>query len=138
MSNKNYTELSKLKTRKERFEYLKTAGTVGQSTFGFNRYLNQAFYHSKEWREARRKVILRDSGCDLGIEGYEIFKNAHVHHMNEITEKDILERNPDIFNPEYLITVSEKTHKALTYGGDISENEFTERKPNDTIPWKRS
>lgn len=132
-----YEELSKLKTFDERYEYLRLGGLVGADTFGFDRYLNQALYKSKEWRKVRDIVILRDKGCDLGIEGYEINKGAIIHHMNPLTEEDLIERNEDIFNPQYLITVSLRTHNAIHYGEDyVKMDSPVERRPNDTIPWK--
>lgn len=136
---KTYTELSKLKTFEDRFNYLKIGGQVGEETFGFDRYLNQTLYNSPEWRKVRRDVLIRDEGRDLGIEGEEIAKYALIHHMNPITERQILDRDPEIFNPEYLITVSRKTHNAIHYGDiELLRNEIVERTPNDTCPWKRS
>ena len=135
---KTYSELSKLKTFEERFEYLRTGSVVGESTFGMERYLNQAFYRSKEWGSVRRQVVIRDNGCDLGVEGYDIAGPIIIHHMNPISAEDIENRNPDILNPEYLICVSDTTHKAIHYGnGDMIPKTFVERKPNDTCPWKR-
>lgn len=137
LENRNYTELSKLKSFRERFDYLKIGGKVGMETFGFDRYLNQALYGSPEWRKVRNEVIIRDGGCDLGIEGRDISSHAIIHHMNPITERQILDRDPEIFNPEYLITVSHKTHNAIHYGSiDLIEQDSVERKPNDTCPWK--
>lgn len=134
---RTYTELSSLKTFEERFRYLTLKGNVGVDTFGYDRYLNQVFYRSKEWKRIRDKVILRDMGCDLGIEGYEIRDKIIIHHMNPITIKDLDERNPDIFNPEYLIVTSHKTHNAIHYGADLEVPFlFAERSPNDTCPWK--
>lgn len=135
--NKCYSELSELTTFKERFEYLKIGGQVGIETFGFDRYLNQALYNSPEWRETRNKVLIRDQGRDLGLEGRDISKYALIHHMNPITERQILDRDPAIFDPEYLITVSHKTHNAIHYGSiDMLNDEPIERKPNDTCLWK--
>ena len=133
-----YKDLRRLKTFKERYEYLKLDGVVGESTFGFDRYLNQTFSKSSEWRHARDFVIRRDEGCDLGISGHEILGEAPIiHHMNPITQKDILDRNPDIFNPDYLICVSSDTHRAIHFGDEKSlPLEFVERRPNDTCPWK--
>lgn len=137
IKNKCYTELSKLKTFKERFEYLKIGGQVGEDTFGFDRYLNQALYTSPEWKHVRNEVLIRDEGRDLGVEGRDIFKYAIIHHMNPITERQILDRDPEIFNPEYLITVSHKTHNAIHYGSyELLDDEIVERRSNDTIPWK--
>ena len=136
--NRTYSELSKLNTFKERFEYLKLDGSVGKDTFGWDRYLNQVFYKSPEWKSVRDKVIVRDCGRDLGVEGYDIFGKIIIHHMNPMNLEDIAKRNPDIFNPEYLICVSHSTHNAIHYG---DENQLMtgsiERKANDTCPWKR-
>lgn len=133
---RSYSELKKLKTFKERFEYLKLDGSVGSETFGYDRYLNQVFYRSDPWKKARDIVITRDNGCDLGIEGYDIFDKAIVHHMNPVTAEDIENRNPDLLNPEFLITVSFNTHNAITYGSeDILVMEPTERFPGDTKLW---
>ena len=135
---KSYSELKKLKTFEERYEYLKLNGSVGIETFGFDRYLNQALYNSPEWKKARETVLIRDGGCDLGVSGRDISKHAIIHHMNPITEKQIEDRDPEIFNPEYLITVTHKTHNAIHYGDDrvmkgIDKNK--ERKPGDTKLW---
>ena len=135
---KSYSELKKLKTYEERIEYLRLKGSVGIETFGFDRYLNQALYSSPEWKKARETVLIRDNGCDLGINGRDIPKHAIIHHMNPITEKQIEERDPEIFNPEYLITVTHKTHNAIHYGNNcelkgIDRNK--ERKPGDTRLW---
>lgn len=132
-----YKELKRLPTFKERYEYLKVTGEVGQSTFGSHRSLNQVFYHSQEWRDVRREVILRDNGCDLGMEGYEIGDRIYIHHMNPIMIEQIEERDPDIFNPDYLICVSFDTHNAIHYGDDaLLPKLLIERKPNDTCLWR--
>ena len=137
MMLRTYKDLRCLDTILDRFEYLKLGGQVGESTFGFDRYLNQAFYRSREWQEARRTVILRDGGCDLGIEGYEIGKGLVVHHMNPITIDDILSRRDEIFDPEFLICVSDRTHKAIHYGdAELLPKDPVERKPGDTCPWR--
>lgn len=135
---RTYTELSRLKTFEERFDYLKLNGQVGSDTFGFDRYLNQEFYKSPEWRHARRIVILRDEGRDLGIEGHEMESNILIHHMNAITMKDIEDRNPDIFNPEYLICCSHRTHNAIHYGdSNLLVKEPIQRTAGDTCLWRR-
>lgn len=137
MKIRNYTELSKLKTFEERFEYLKLSGAVGRETFGFDRYLNQAFYQSLEWRAVRDYVILRDNGCDLGIEGREIHGKVLIHHMNQVTKEDLENRSPWIFDPEYLICTYHKTHNAIHYGdSNLLDKEPIERRPNDTSPWR--
>lgn len=134
---KTYTELQTLQTFKERFEYLKLDGIVGRETFGFERYLNQKFYRSLEWKQMRDRIIVRDMGCDLGLPGYEINDKVYIHHMNPISTKDILDITEYLLNPEYLICVSHNTHNAIHYG---TENFLlsmpVERKPNDTCPWK--
>ena len=135
---KTYSELSKLKTFKERFEYLKLDGLIGEETFGWDRYLNQVFYKSPEWRSTRDKIIVRDNGRDLGVEGYDIFGKIIIHHMNPMSLGDIANRNPDIFNPEYLICVSHETHNAIHYG-DANQLNLgpIERTVNDTCPWRK-
>lgn len=135
---RTYSELSKLKTFKERFEYLKLDGQIGEETFGWDRYLNQVFYKSPEWRSTRDKIIVRDNGRDLGVEGYDIFGKVIIHHMNPMSLGDIANRNPDIFNPEYLICVSHETHNAIHYG-DANQLNLgpIERTVNDTCPWRK-
>lgn len=136
---RTYAELSQLETFMERFRYLQLNGTIGDDTFGFDRYLNQVFYTSKEWRHVRDIVIVRDNGNDLGVTGFSITKkNLIVHHMNPICVEDILKRKEDILNPEYLISVSRSTHQAIHYGNlDLLPKELVKRKPNDTCPWKK-
>lgn len=132
-----YSELSRLETFKERYDYLRIGGQVGESTFGFDRYLNQKFYKSFEWKAARREVILRDNGCDLGIEDCSITGRIIIHHMNPITIDDVVNGNPDIFNPEFLICVSQNTHEAIHYGNDSILFQLPkERKKWDTVPWR--
>lgn len=133
---RSYSELKKLKTFDERYEYLKLDGVVGESTFGFDRYLNQIFYRSKEWGRIRDIVITRDNGNDLGISGYEITKSIYVHHMNPIDKDDVLIRSSDILNPEYLICCSYNTHEAIHYGDEsLLPKIFVERSPGDTLLW---
>lgn len=132
-----YRDIRPLKTIRERYEYLRLGGQVGASTFGFDRYLNQAFYKSKEWQQARNDVILRDNACDLGIEGYDIFKGLVVHHMNPVTVDDIVQRKDYIFDPEFLICVSDRTHKAIHYGdAGLLPKEPIQRRAGDTCPWR--
>ena len=135
---KTYSELSQLETYEERFEYLSLSGQVGQDTFGFDRYLNQQLYKSKEWRRVRNIVILRDMGCDLGMEDYDIFGTIYVHHMNPITTEDITNYSEYLLNPEYLICVTLDTHNAIHYGTNdyINRNRIVTRTPNDHCPWK--
>lgn len=138
--NKTYSELIKLSTFEERFKYLKLEGTVCEETFGFDRYLNQIFYKSKEWRSIRDYVISRDNGCDLAINGREIPEGVQIliHHMNPIAASDILHRSDILLNPEYLITTIKSTHDAIHYGNDIpTVMAPIERTKNDTCPWKR-
>jgi len=134
---RTYSELILLPTFEERFEYLKLDSKVGEATFGFERYLNQNFYHSYEWKRIRRDVILRDNGCDLGVEGYDIFGPIIVHHMNPVTSNDIVLATKELMNPEFLISTRLETHNALHFG-DISllNNRPIERRPGDTCPWK--
>ena len=133
---KTYSELAEFKSFEDRFQYLKLGGGVGVDTFGFDRYLNQQFYASSEWQHARREVILRDRGCDLGIDGYEIRYKLLVHHINPMVPADILDREPWIFDPEFLITTTHNTHNAIHYGDDsLIPKVVAERQPNDTKLW---
>ena len=135
---RTYSELIKLPTFEERFQYLKLDGDVGVETFGFDRYLNQAFYSSDEWKSIRNQVIIRDNGCDLGIEGREIYKRIIIHHMNPITKEDLLYRTEYLLNPEYMICTMKNTHNAIHYGDEnLLFKDPIERKPNDTCPWRR-
>lgn len=136
---RTYSELKKLKTFKERYEYLRLDGRVGEETFGFDRYLNQMFYKSEEWKQVRNYVITRDNGCDLGILDREIYDELIlVHHMNPITKDDILNRSEWLLNPEFLITTIKRTHDAIHYGDEnLLYDDPVERSPNDTCPWKR-
>lgn len=136
---RTYSELIKIKTFSERFEYLRLNGNVCQHTFGDARFLNQDFYNSKEWAMARRDAIIRDHGCDLGVRGYDILiGKIIVHHMNPLTPYDIIHGTKFLLNLEYLITTSSHTHELISYGA-VGEtgNPFKERKPNDTCPWKQ-
>lgn len=135
---KTYTELITFKTFEERFRYLRLNGRVADETFGVQRWLNQVFYRTKEWKDFRREILIRDDMCDLGIEGRDIYNYALVHHINPITPKDILERRMDVLlNPENVITTIKRTHDAIHYGDEtILALEPADRKPNDTIPWR--
>lgn len=138
MRMRTYHELVKLKTFKERFNYLKLNGMVGSDTFGFDRYLNQVLYTSPEWKHVRDIVILRDDGMDLGCQGYPIWGKIIIHHMNPIRVEDIEQRNPIIFDPDLLICTSHNTHNAIHYGDEnLLPQEFVERTPNDTCPWRK-
>ena len=133
---RTYSELNAIASFDERYKYLALRGDVGRSTFGFDRYLNQDFYTSREWRNTRRQVIIRDNGCDMGLEGWEIHEGLYVHHMNPMTIDDILENNPDILNPDFLITVTHGTHNAIHYGDErLLPRPPTERLPGDTKLW---
>lgn len=136
---RTYTELSKLKTFEERFEYLRLNGRVGKETFGFDRIFNQVFYKSDEWLVVRDFVIIRDNGCDLGVEGYDINgQRILIHHMNPISLEDIEKRTEILMNPEYLITTIHNTHQAIHYGDENLLIKLPrERTKNDTCPWKR-
>lgn len=135
---KTYSELSKLTTFIDRFQYLRLDGTVGATTFGFDRYLNQVFYRSKRWRAVRDEVIIRDNGCDLGIEGHEINGRVIIHHMNPITLQDIERESEFLLNPEYLISTIHDTHNAIHYGDEsLLVIAPVERRKNDTCPWRR-
>lgn len=138
MAIRRYSELIRFHTFEERFKYLMLKGQVGKETFGFDRYINQRFYHSEEWRQVKNRVIARDLGRDLGIEGYDICGRIYVHHMNPILVKDIEECSEYLMDPEYLITTTFATHNAIHYGDEsfviLSPKE---RSPNDMCPWKR-
>jgi len=139
MMIRTYSELMELESYEERFNYLLLNGKVGQETFGFDRYLNQQLYRSKHWKDIRDYVIIRDQGCDLGLEGHDIFGTINIHHMNPITTKDVLENSEYLLNPEYLICTSIDTHNAIHYGSKdyVNRNKIADRKPNDHCPWKR-
>jgi len=135
---KCYSELMLLPTFQARYQYLRLNGEVGKETFGFDRYMNQFFYRSPEWRRVRDFVITRDEGCDLGIPGREIFGRIIIHHMNPIRPEDIRNRSDFLLDPEYLITTIHDTHLAIHYGDEhLLLQEPVERRPNDTCPWKR-
>lgn len=133
---RTYRELRRLSTFEERYDYLRLNGQVGNSTFGFDRYINQAFYTSTQWRQVREKVIARDLGMDLGVEGYEIFDRIIIHHMNPMTVEHIEEGDSSILDPEYLITTCHRTHNAIHYGDERQlARPFTERTRGDTKLW---
>ena len=138
MDIKCYSELMLLSTFQARYQYLRLNGEVGKETFGFDRYMNQFFYRSPEWRRVRDLVITRDEGCDLGVPGREIFGRIIIHHMNPIRPEDIRNRSELLLDPEYLITTIHDTHLAIHYGdGHLLIQEPIERLPNDTCPWKK-
>lgn len=136
-SIKTYSELITFTTFEERYRYLKLNGRVGEDTFGFDRYINQVFYKSQEWRSIRNHVILRDNGCDLGIDDREIYGKVLIHHMNPISLKDIETRGDFLLNPEYLISTTLSTHNAIHYGDEsLLIGAPIERHKNDTCPWR--
>ena len=135
---KTYTDLVLLPTFEERYQYLRLNGRVGEDTFGFDRYLNQVFYRSQKWKSVRDYVIVRDNGCDLGIEGREIRGKVYIHHMNPITLEDIERESAFLLDPEYLISVTHDTHNAIHYGDEtLLIKPPVERSRNDTCPWRQ-
>lgn len=137
MSIKTYSELILLPTFEERFKYLQLNGRVGDDTFGFDRYINQKFYRSAEWKRIRDYIIIRDNGCDLAVDGYEIHGRILIHHMNPITISDIKFSTEYLMNPDYLICATHNTHNAIHYGDEkqIITGPIVRTK-NDTCPWK--
>ena len=136
---RTYSELIKLPTFEERFDYLRLDGVVGKDTFGFDRYLNQQFYRSSEWKRIRNQVIVRDNGCDLGIDEYEIHGRILIHHMNPISIEDLQYMSDLLMDPEYLICVSHRTHNAIHYGDEsLIVTAPIERSQNDTCPWRHN
>lgn len=136
MEPKRYSELRRIDTFEDRFKYLALYGSVGRSTFGFDRHINQQFYTSREWRELRHYVIARDEGCDLGVEGYEIHERILIHHINPISVDNILHHDEDILNPEFLITTTHQTHNAIHYGDErLLPRKHVARTPGDTRLW---
>jgi len=134
---RTYRELCKLNSFKERFEYLKLHGAVGESTFGHDRYLNQVFYHSATWRSVRDEVIIRDNGCDLAMPGYEVLQNIVVHHMNPVTQEELEQGDDRVFDPNFLVCTCRNTHLAIHYGDEsLLPKPLIVRRPGDTIPWR--
>ena len=135
---RSYSELRRITTFEERYKYLQLGGTVGKDTFGFDRYINQIFYRSQKWRSIRDQVIIRDNGCDLGVEGYDIYGRILIHHMNPITLEDIEKESDFLLNPEYLICTTHNTHNAIHYGDEkLLITAPIERTKNDTCPWRQ-
>lgn len=135
---RTYSELSRLRTFRERFEYLRLDGIVGVETFGFDRYLNQVFYNSDEWKAVRKTVIIRDNGCDLGMDGYDIHGKIIVHHMNPFSIDDILYRKEELLDPEFLISTVLNTHNAIHYGDEsLLPLAPIVRRRNDMCPWRK-
>jgi hypothetical protein len=136
MRSRSYSELRRLITFEERYEYLNLRGSVGEQTFGFDRWMNQQFYRSREWKLARDEAIVRDHGCDLGMPGYDIHHGLLVHHMNPLTELDLISGEESIIDPEYLITTTHRTHNAIHYGdATLLPRAPVKRAPGDTTLW---
>ena len=137
MSIKTYSELITIPTFEERFEYLQLKGSVGKDTFGYDRYLNQVLYRSPEWKRLRNQIIIRDGGCDLACDGYDIYDKVLIHHLNPITVEDVLTRSRKVFDPDNLVCVSHSTHNAIHYGDmDLLATGPIIRTKNDTCPWR--
>jgi len=136
MRIRTYSEMLQYSTLEDRFRYLALQGHVGVATFGFDRYLNQMFYTSREWRQIRQHVIARDNGCDLGVADWEIHDRIYIHHMNPMTPDDLKHGNDDVLDPEFLISVTHRTHNAIHYGDErLLPQPFAERRPGDTKLW---
>lgn len=137
MNTKTYSELIAISSFEERFEYLQLKGSVGKDTFGYDRYLNQILYNSPEWKKLRNQIIIRDNGCDLACEGYEIYGRILIHHLNPITVDDVFDRNRKVFDPNNLICVTHNTHNAIHYGdASMLLTGPIIRTKNDTCPWR--
>ena len=135
---RSYSQLILLPTLEERFDYLKLDGVVGEELFGYARYLNQVFYHSERWKDAKREAILRDGGYDLGVKGWKIMGSIYVHHMNPVTLEQLKWDDPCLYDPENLISCSFRTHQAITFGNkSLLPQALVIRRPNDTCPWKK-
>ena len=135
---RTYHDLIQIPSFLERYEYLKIGGVVGETTFGYERYLNQMLYSSRKWKDARNRVLIRDDGCDMGLADYPIGDKIYVHHMNTITPEMVEENDPVLFEPEFLICVSYQTHNAIHYGDkSLLPQEPIQREPNDTCPWRK-
>lgn len=138
MTSKTYSELIAIPSYEDRFRYLQLQGAVGKDTFGYDRYLNQVLYNSQEWKRFRNEIIIRDNGCDLAFEGYDIHGRILVHHINPITVDDVVNRNPLVFDPENVICVTHNTHNAIHYGDEsLLITAPIERTRHDTCPWKK-
>ena len=137
MGIRTYSELITIPTFEERFEYLQLKGSVGKDTFGYDRYLNQVLYRSPEWKRLRNQIIIRDAGCDLACDGYDIYDKVLIHHLNPITVEDVLARSRKVFDPDNLVCVSHNTHNAIHYGDmDLLVTGPIIRTKNDTCPWR--
>jgi hypothetical protein len=136
MRTRSYSELRRLDTLEDRFKYLELSGQVGRSTFGFDRYLNQQFYTSREWRQVRDHIIVRDNGCDLGVEGYDIHSRLYIHHLNPLTVGEIQNADDSLLDPENLIVTCHQTHNAIHYGDErLLPRPLVDRQPGDTKLW---
>ena len=138
-NTKTYSELSSIDSYEERFNYLKCNSGIGIDTFGYDRYLNQAFYSSKEWKDFRHRIIVRDNGCDMGHPEHPISRAITIHHLNPITKEDVVNRSPCLFDPENVVCVSDLTHKLIHYGNQngVKEININNRSKDDTCPWKK-
>ena len=137
LSIRTYSELITIPTFEERFEYLQLKGSVGKDTFGYDRYLNQVLYRSPEWKRLRNQIIIRDDGCDLACDGYDVYGKVLIHHLNPITVEDVLARSRKVFDPDNLVCVSHNTHNAIHYGDvDLLVTGPIIRTKNDTCPWR--
>ena len=137
MNIRTYSELITIPTFEERFEYLQLKGSVGKDTFGYDRYLNQVLYRSPEWKRLRNQIIIRDDGCDLACDGYDIYGKVLIHHLNPITIEDVLARSRKVFDPDNLVCVSHSSHNAIHYGDvDLLVTGPITRTKNDTCPWR--
>lgn len=135
---RSYSELRRLDTFEERYRYLALRGNVGDSTFGFDRYINQQFYRSRQWRSLRNDIIIRDEACDLGIPGFEIYDRIIIHHMNPMTVNDLVDGDDSVLDPEFLICVTHRTHNAIHYGDESQlPRKILERRPGDTLLWRK-
>jgi hypothetical protein len=136
MTIRSYSELRRISDFKERFEYLALRGVVGDRTFGFDRYMNQKFYTSRQWRQVRDQVIVRDEGCDLGMAGFDIHSRLYIHHLNPMTADDLKNGEESVLDPEYLVATTHRTHNAIHYGdANLLAKPFVERRPGDTRMW---
>lgn len=134
---RTYSELIRIPTFEERYQYLKLCGKVAEETFGFRRWLNQEFYHSAKWLGFRNKIIIRDNGCDLSLDGFDILGSIIIHHLNPITYEDILNLNPCVFDPDNVVSTKLSTHNAIHYGNEtLISHTPVERTINDTCPWR--
>lgn len=136
MMIRTYSDLIRFQSFEDRYRYLALRGAVGDSTFGFDRYINQQFYRSRQWKQLRQHIIARDDGCDLAVPGYDIHQNLVIHHINPMTVDDVIHADPSILDPEFLITTTHRTHNAIHYGDEsLLLLPFVDRRPGDTCLW---